>query len=139
MTVFQSVHGWLTDLLSFQTVWTFIDLEKIPNDPRFDNAGIFSSPNDIHTQLMGGQVRHTEFKSFYLRRPFSQFNERLSNETFIEKLRGLVYERNLDGIMPKDGRDWVSIEVNGGIYPAQQDQAGQWADYLIPLKLVYVS
>jgi len=149
MTVYESIESWLNSILlelrnEFPHPYTMIDVNNIPlptDHPGIDfqAAGLFSSPNDLTTELMGGQVKHTDFKSFYLRRPFGEFDSRLENESFFEKLGQKIHEKNLDGNFPKDGRDWRSIEINAGIYPAQRDEANRYADYLIPLKLVYVS
>ena len=138
LTVFESVYWWLIDIISFQEVWTVIDLENIPNWTQFLNGALFSSPNDIHTPLLAGNWKHTEFKSLYLRRPFSEFQERLSNEVFLEKITELLREKNENGIMPNDHREWISISINAGIYPAQRDEGMRFADYLVNLKLEYI-
>jgi hypothetical protein len=144
MTVYESLVQWLNDILidpenCFPSIYKVIDLEMIPNWTEYQNAGLFSSPNDIHTSLIGGQQRHTEFRSFYLRLPFSEFTERLRNEVFFEKFRDYIYEKDLDGQFPKDGRDWESIKCNAGISPAQKAEDNSFVDYLVALKLVYVS
>jgi len=142
MTVYESLVNWLNAILTdpqngFNFDAIIIDLEMIPNWQDSMNAGLFSSPNDIHTSLMAGQVRHTEFKSFYLRLPFKEHNERLSNEAFFEKFRKCIYEKNVEGFLPSDGRDWHEISC-GGIYPAQRQEDNQYADYLIALKLIFI-
>lgn len=143
MTVYESLVNWLNQILqdpknNFPSVFTVIDLEVIPDWREHENAGIFSSPNDLSTPLIAGQVKHTDFKSFYLRRPFKEFANRLENEAFFEKFKGCIHEKNLDCIMPEDGREWIKIELNGGIYPAQRQADSGYADYLVPLKLVYM-
>ncbi len=90
------------------------------------------------TELMGGQTKYTAFKSFFIRRPFKEFSSRLENENFFEKLSKKIRDRNLDSQMPVDGRDWKSITINAGIYPAQRDESSTVADYLVPLKLIYI-
>jgi len=152
MTVYESVVTWLGSILlelqnEFPHPFSIIEPDRIPlpNDyprsegfPDFQAGGLFSSPNDMTTTLMGGQVKHTDFKSFYLRRPFKLVDSRKENENFFEKLAKSIHDRNLDGNLPQDGRQWKSIEINAGIYPAQRDAAETYADYLCPLKLVYV-
>jgi hypothetical protein len=148
-TVYESIANWLNSILlelrsEFPHPYTVLDVEKIPLPTdypgiEFQAGGIFSSPNDMTAELMGGQVEHTDFKSFYLRRPFNEFSSRLENEAFFERLKQKIHERNLDWNMPVDGRDWKSISINAGVYPAQRDEAGSVADYLIPLKLIYIS
>ena len=123
--------------------YSIIEPEKIPlpeeyQGLNFQAGGIFSSPNDMTTPLMGGQLKHIEFKSFYLRRPFKKKETRIENADFFERLARKIHERNLDCNMPKDGRDWKEISVNSGWYPAQRDTAETWADYLVNLKLVYI-
>jgi len=147
MTVYESIEKWLKSILlelrgEFPHPFTMIDANKIPLPAdhagiNFQAAGLFSSPNDSTDALNGGQVRHTDFKSFYVRRPFNEFKSRLENEKFFERLAEKIHDRNLDYIMPDDGRDWKSISINAGVYPAQIDTAGSWADYLIPLRLEY--
>jgi hypothetical protein len=139
---------WLNTILNemrseFPHPFTMIDANRISlpsdfNDIVFQSAGLFSSPNDLVTPLMGGQLKHTEFKSFYLRRSINEFPQRRENEAFFERLAKIIRKRNLSGNMPKDGRDWMSITVNAGIYPAQRDGAERWADYLVNLRLVYI-
>ena len=144
-TVYESIAVWLTEIFNersngFPTGITVIDLEAIPAQTEFPGmnlSGIFSSPNDIHTPLIGGQEKHTEFKSFYFRRNFMTTQTRMANEAFFDLLRNVIRKYNLDYIMPKDGRDWISITINGGIYPAQRQENNAFADYLIPLRLEY--
>jgi len=148
MTVYESVTKFINDILlelrnEFPHPFTIIDLEKIPLPTDypgidFQAAGLFSSPNDLTSTLNGGQVKHTDFKSFYIRRPFKELPSRVENEAFFERLAKKIHDRNLDCNMPVDGRGWRSITINAGAYPAQRDESGKWADYLIPLKLVYV-
>jgi len=142
-TVYASLVIWLNSIVTdpkneFPPKTLFIDLEVIGNVPNADNGAIFSSPNDIVTEFMAGSAKHTEFKSFYLRMPFSSFPQRLSNEAYLEKLRKCIREKDLDGIRINDGRKWLSISVNAGIYPAQREANMSSAEYLVPLKLVYI-
>lgn len=140
-TVYQSVANWLNAILTeneLSKVGIIIDLEMIPNWQEYSNAGLYSSPNDIHTPLTAGGQKHEEFKSFYFRRSFGEISDRLSNEEFFEKFRQCVYEKNINGDFPKnDGRKWRAIIVNGGIYPSLRAEDNQTADYLIPLRLEY--
>jgi len=148
MTVYESITSWLNSILlelktEFNNPFVILDLEKIPLPTDypgidFQAGGIFSSPNDISSELMGGQTKRTDFKSFYLRRPFKEFSSRLENEAFFQKLAKSIHERNLDSNFPQDGRQWHRIEVNSGWYPAQRDEASNFADYLVNLKLVYI-
>ena len=143
ITVYESVaRNWLTPILAtIEPIHVVVDLEVIPDWAQFGNSGLFSSPNDQHFDMMGGLQRHVEFKSFYLRRSFSDFQQRLNNETFMETLRNKIHEMNLDSNFPDDGREWISITINAGIYPAQKEVGlrGDNADYLVPLRLEYVS
>jgi len=148
MTVYESIASWLNSILvelrnEFPHPFTIIDLEKIPLPTDypgidFQAAGLFSSPNDLTSPLIGGQVKHTDYKSHYIRRPFKEFSSRLENEQFFCRLQAKIHERNLDSDMPQDGRGWKSIQVNAGIYPANTDTASLWSDYLVPLRLVYI-
>ena len=143
-TVYESLVTWLNEILTdpeneFPETLTVIDLEQIPNWQEFQNAGLFSSPNDIQVEYMGGQIRHTEFKSLYLRLSFKEFSERLRNETFLEKFRRCINKKALSGIMPSDGRKWLKINCNGSIYPAHRQENNEYADYLVPLAIEYFS
>ena len=148
MTVYESVQSWLSEIINelkaeFNHPFTAIDVNHIPLPTEyqgvdFQAAGLFSSPNDSTSMLIGGQVKHVDYKSFFLRRPFKEAETRQENEKFFERLAKKISERNLDYSLPKDGRDWKSIEINAGVYPAQRDEASLWADYLVPLKLVYI-
>jgi hypothetical protein len=148
MSVYETIRDWLNEILlelqnEFPHPYTILDVNNIPlptdySGTDFQAAGLFSSPNDISSELMGGQTKRTDFKSFFIRRPFKEFSSRLENESFFEKLSKKIHERNLDNNFPADGRWWSSIKINAGIYPAQRDAANQFADYLIPLRLVYI-
>jgi hypothetical protein len=150
MTVYQTIVEWLNQILlelrnEFPHPFISIEPEMIPLEGtygqgvEFQAGGIFSSLNDISTTLIGGQVKHTEFKSFYLRRPFNEYDSWLENERFFERLREIIHEKNLDRAMPVDGRQWKEISINAGIYPAQTDNGNRWADYLVLLRLIYIS
>ena len=140
ITVYESIaRNWLTPLLAtIEEGHIVIEVENIPDFAQFINAGLFSSPNDQHFDTMVGRQRHIEFKSFYIRRPFRDFPQRLSNEAYMEAVRDLIFQTDLNSDLPKDGREWISIRINGGIYPAQRQENMQWADYLIPLRLEYI-
>jgi hypothetical protein len=148
-SIYKSIEEWIRSILvelmsEFPHPYSILDLEHIPlpaehNGYEFQAGGIFSSPNDITVELIGGQVKHEDFKTFYLRRPFVNPELRQENEAFLERLKEKIHERNLDYNMPKDGRDWKSIEINAGIYPALKAENNEYADYLIPLRLVYTS
>ena len=150
MTVYQSVAEWLMNIVlpkvEKNANHTVVDIEVVPDWATWNNAGIFNSPNEISTPMMGGQEKRTEFKSFYIRRPFTEsslaqdFQDRLGNENYMEKLRDVIYEMNLDCDFPQDNRQWESVSINGGIYPAQKavGTLGREAFYLVPLRLVYI-
>ncbi len=148
MTVYESLVNWLNSILlelkaDFNHPFSVIDLEKIPLPTDypgidFQAGGIFSSPNDISSELIGGQTKYTAFKSFFIRRNFKEFSSRLENEAFFQKLASKIHDRNLDSNFPQDDRDWKSITINAGVYPSTRDEASTYADYLIPLKLVYI-
>ena len=140
ITVFESISRfWLTPLLqTINPIHVVIEIENIPDFNEHNNAGIFSSPNDQHFEMLGGQMRHVEFKSFYLRRAFRDFQQRVNNEAYTEALRQKIRERNLDSDFPNDGRQWISISINGGIYPASRQENLSTADYLVPLRLEYI-
>ena len=152
MSVYESVTQWLNSILlelkdEFPHPFTILEPDRIPlpedyprseGFPDFTAGGIFSSPNDMTTTLIGGQVKHTKFKSIYIRKRFKLVDSRIDNEKFFEKLARKIHERNLDYNLPKDGRDWKEISVNSGIYPSARDEANVWADYLVNLKLVYI-
>ena len=148
ITVYESIaRNWLPPLLAtIDPVHIVIDVEIVPDWQQFGNAGLFNSPNDITTPMMGGQEKRTEFKSFYIRRNFvesalpNDFQDRLENENYMEKLKKVIHDANLDSAFPNDGREWVSIEVNAGIYPSQKGVGtlGREAFYLCPLRLEYI-
>ena len=141
ITVYESIaRFWLTPLLAtIEPTHTVIEIENIPDFAQFNNAGLFSSPNDIHTQMLGGQVKHIEFKSFYLRRGFRDNAARQNNEAFMEALRAKIYDMNMNYDLPVDGREWISIAINGGIYPSFRHENLSFADYLVPLRLEYIA
>ena len=143
MTVYESLVIWLNSILTglknnFPIKAAVIDLEIIPDWQEFANAGLFSSPNDLQDELIAGQRKYTEFKTLYLRLPFEQYQNRLKNEIFIEEFRKSIHEKFMDGLLPKDGREWINISISSGIYPAQRQPNNQFADYLIPLRVVYI-
>jgi len=151
-SVYEIITQWLNSILlelkdEFPHPFTILEPDRIPlpedyprseGFPDFTAGGIFSSPNDMTTTLMGGQVKHTKFKSIYIRKRFKLVDSRKDNEKFFEKLARKIRDRNLDSDFPRDGRDWKEISVNAGIYPSQRDSAEEFADYLCPLKLVYI-
>jgi len=142
-TVYESIVIWLNTILTdpdngFPSTHIVIDMQTIPNWQDFQNAGLLSSPNDIRTEMIGGQRKCQEFKSFYLRIPYNEFQSRLQYEEYFEKLEKCIYKNVMDGIKIDDDREWVSISVNAGIYMAQKDDVNRHADYLVPLKLVYI-
>jgi hypothetical protein len=143
MTVYESLANWLNDILNDpknefpENMETVIDLETLPESSEHQNTALFSSPNDIQEQMLGGQVRKTVFKIWYIKKPFKERPDRLENERFFEKLRKAIYKKNLSGAMPKDGRKWRSVEYQGGIYPAQRQENEDYAVYPVNIKLIY--
>jgi hypothetical protein len=142
MTVFESLSLWLYDILSdpkngLPGTWK-IDSEMLPDysNQKWESTALYSNPNDTQEQLIASQVRHTDYKTFYIRRDFGDVKIQLKNEAVLEKIKQCIYERNLDWIMPQDGREWYGINWHGGTYPSTKDE--KWVVYQINLKLVYV-
>jgi hypothetical protein len=142
MTVFESVKAWLEEILSnpengFEGVY-WIDAEVLPANVRLQNAALYSSPNDMVTERLGGDHRHVDFKTLYFKKDFKEHEIRVSNEVFFEKLRSRIMEKNMEGIMPGDGREWVSIKHTGPAYPSQKQENLDEAIYQVNLRLEYI-
>jgi len=121
-----------------------VDVELVPNfretfpDFNIQDTGLFSNPNDQHVQMTGGQYRHTEFKTWLLWRRFGESTDRIANEAFLEKVRRAIQKAALNGDMPKDGRRWRRIQVNGGMFPSAKSADNTSAAYQVPLKIEYM-
>ena len=151
MTVYQSLATWLNDIFTDPdngfppTLMVIIDVELVPSlrqdfpGLHLQETGLFSNPNDQHAQMLGGQYRHTEFKTWYLVRQFGGWDDRMSNEAFLEKLRWAIQRTVQNGIMPPktEGRQWGKITVNGGMFPSTKSADSTSAVYQIPLKIEY--
>ena len=149
MTVYESVAKWLNAIFvptnGFEAgLAVIIDVEIVPNFrdqfPGLNvmDTGLFSNPNDQHFQMLGGQHRHVEFKTWHLWREFADFDDRLANEVFLANVRRAVQRAALNGDMPKDGRRGRKIQVNGGMFPSTKSADNTSAVYQIPLKIEYV-
>jgi len=150
MTVYESIVAWLVDIFADRDngfpddIIVIVDVELVPNFretfPTFNiqDTGLFSNPNDQHTQMVGGQWRHTEFKTWLLWRKFGESTDRIANEAFLEKLRRAIQRTTLHGIFPQDGRQWRKIQVNGGMFPSTKSADNTSAVYQIPLKIEYI-
>jgi len=150
MTVYQSLAKWLSGIFTEENGFDpgseikVIDLELVPRlkedfpGVQLQESALFSNPNDQHVQMIDGQYRHTEFKTWYFVRRFANFNDRLSNEEFLEKVRRAIQRSTLRGIMPQDGRRWRKIQVNGGMFPTTKSADNTEAVYQIPLKIEYI-
>jgi hypothetical protein len=150
MTVYESVSNWLSEILQNPAngfpadIYGAIDPEIIPKyrlefpDWNMLDTGIFSNPNDIHSQLNGGQIKHIEVKSWYINRKFLSREDRVGNEEFKEKLRKAITRKALGSVYPQDGRKWRKIEVEGGIYPYQKSDNLSEAIYLVNLRIEYI-
>ena len=148
MTIYESLARWLNDILidpqnefSDQAV---VELENVPNlneehcgEHCVMDTGLFSNPNDIQTQLLSGRVRHEDFKTWYIKRKFIEFPDRLENEAFFEKLRKCIHMKNLRAVYPQDGRKWRGIYYQGGIFVTQREPNNEHAIYQVNLKLMY--
>jgi hypothetical protein len=148
MTVYKSLSDWLLEIFAnpqngFPSFYYVIDLEVLPDllnsrDIQYQYSSLYSSPNDIQTPLCAGQVKHKDFKTFYVKRAFSEHDDRMGNEEFFEKLKRAITLKNLRGIMPQDGRKWRGISYEGGVYPSQRPEDGRIAIYQINLRLEYI-
>jgi hypothetical protein len=142
MTVFESLASWLYGILSepgsgLPGTWK-VDNETLPDytKEKWESAALYSNPNDIQEQMTAGQIRHTDYKTFYIRRDFGNVTTQIKNEAVLEKLKKCIHDKALDGIYPKDGRQWRGISYHGGAYPSTKEAT--WAIYQITLKLVYI-
>ena len=150
MTVYQSIVAWLVSVFAEpdngfpEDIIVIVDVELVPNyreqfpDLNVQDSALFSNPNDQHVLMTGGQYRHTEFKTWLLWRRFGENVDRLANEVFLEKVRRAIQGTVLRGVMPKDGRRWRKIQVNGGIFPSNKSADNTSAVYQIPLKIEYI-
>jgi len=141
MTIFESLALWMYDILTPQNdlpgTWK-VDSEMLPDYTikKWESTALYSNPNDIQEPLIGGQVKHTDYKTFYLRRSFGDVTIQIKNEVVLEKLKKCIHIKALSGIYPKDGRKWRSISYHGGAYPSTKED--NWAVYQITLKIVYI-
>jgi len=152
MTVYQSLAVWLNDIFTDPdnnfppNMTVIIDAEIIPGlrqdfpGLELQESALFSNPNDQHKEMLGGQHRHIEFKTWYLVRRFGEWEERLSNEAFLENIRRCIKRTTQRGIMPPqtENRQWRKIEINGGMFPSAKSADNASAVYQIPLKIEYV-
>jgi hypothetical protein len=143
MTVFESLATWLYEILSdpkngFEGNF-MVDVEVLPETEKdgFQGTSLHSNPNDTQKPMLGGQVRHESYKTFYVRREFADQPIRIDNETFFENLRKCIYRKDMRGNYPKDGRKWRSITYQGGAYPSQKSPNGDYAIYQVTIKLMY--
>jgi hypothetical protein len=141
MTVAESLSLWLKDLFAdpangFSGEFV-IGLEALPDWEGFQNTALYSNPNDGAVTLTGGQIRHTEFKTLYARRPFKEKEQRAGNEAFFELLKRRITATTLAARFPEDGRKWRRIEYTGGAYPSGRADNNDTAVYQITLKIVY--
>jgi hypothetical protein len=142
MTVFESLKYWLLGIFEnpendIDGVY-WIDLETLPENVKHQNAALYSSPNDTAIEQVGGTIRHIDFKTLYFRKDFKEYEERITNEAFFEKIRKRINEKNLDGVMPDDGREWISIKHTGPAYPSQKQENLDFAIYQVNLRLEYI-
>jgi len=150
MTVYESIVAWLVDIFADpgngfpEDIIVIVDVELVPNFretfPAFNiqDSGLFSNPNDQHVQMLGGQWKHTEFKTWLLWRRFGESEDRIANEAFLGKVRQAIQRATTHGVFPNDGRRWRRIQVNGGIFPSTKSADNTDAVYQIPLKIEYV-
>jgi hypothetical protein len=148
MTVYKSLADWLFEIFAdpqngFPSVFYVIDLEVLPSllngqDIQYQYSAIYSSPNDMQKTLCAGQVKRTDFKTFYVKRQFTELDDRIGNEEFFEKLKKCIARKNLRAVYPQDGRKWRGIAWEGGVYPSQRSEDGMVAIYQINLRLEYI-
>ena len=150
MTVYESIEKWLVAILADpengfpEDAVTIVELEMVPNfrkthpDLSVQDTALFSSPNDQSAEMLGGQCRRIEFKTWLLWRRFGESEDRIANEAFLEKVRRAIRRTALHGIFPQDGRRWRRIQVNGGMFPSAKSADNTSAVYQIPLKIEYV-
>jgi hypothetical protein len=143
MTVFESLAHWLWEILTdpengFEGNFA-VDVEVLPELEKdgYQSTSLHSNPNDISKQLLGGQRRHEKYKTFYVRRNFTDTTARIENESFFEKLEKRVYLKDMRGVYPQDGRKWRSIGLHGGAYPGWKSPNNDYAVYQVNIKLVY--
>jgi len=142
MTIFESLVSWLHDILTdpkngLPGTWK-VDSEMLPDysKEKWESAALYSNPNDMQEPLMAGRIKHTDYKTFYVRRNFGSVKIQIKNEAVLEQLKKSVHIKALDGAYPKDGRQWMGISYQGGAYPSTKEE--NWAIYQITLKLVYI-
>lgn len=151
MTVYESLARWLNGLLAEggddgipEGTEAVTDAGAIPSlaadFPGIGavEAGLYGNPGDRSVDLLGGHVRRTEHRTWYVARRFGEFEDRRSNERFVEAVRNRIRRAALRGDMPGDGRRWRRIEVSGGMFPSSRSADGRRAVYQIPLRIEYV-
>jgi hypothetical protein len=142
MTVFEEIALWLDGILkaNFPSRKFVIDLEHLPSESKWENAAIMSNPNDLAVTLMSGRVKHTDFKTFHVRRDFNDTKKRIGNEAFFETLKTAIAKKNLGGGLPasSETRQWRSVECAGTAYPSGRTENEDTAIYQITLRLVYI-
>jgi len=147
MTIYEVLANWLNEILTdpangFPAKHTVIDLETIPSyGGELDamDTALFSNPNDSQTTLLSGRILHEDYKTWYIKRDFLGFSDRLTNEAFFEKLKNCIYMKNLRGQRPQDTeRKWRGIFYQGGVMVTQRAENNKYAIYQVNLKIEYI-
>ena len=150
MTVYRSLANWLNGILADpdngfpEELKVAIDVELVPNlqsdfpELKLQESALISHPNDQHVLMTAGQYKHTEHKTWYLVRRFGDHDNRAANEDFLERIRRCIQRETLMGNMPKCGRAWRKILVNGGMFPSAKSTDNTSAVYQIPLRIEYI-
>ena len=145
MTIYDSISRWLQRIIVENqlippNIQNRIDLESLPEfiTPGEQNTALFSNPNDSSFPVIGGQTRHVITRTWYIKRTFFQFQNRLDTEAFMEALQRAIKTQALKGLYPQDGRQWRGIGVEGGIWPYQRAQDNSIADYQVTLRLEFI-
>jgi len=124
--------------VKYNQEFNLLDIDLIP-ESEWINSKFYSNPNNIHTPLVGGQVRYTEYKTFYIRLHFNNDSLRHQKEAFFDEFKEIIHKKNLNYEMPQDGRDWKEISINGGVYPIKKQTDNSFIDYLIPIRIIYIN
>jgi hypothetical protein len=94
MTIYESLTAWLNNVLMELPEFDETIIYVEPNTENMGYLKEIQSPFDTHTSLMG-HILHTEYKVFFIKKPFADIFDLPSNKRFLQGLENIILKRNM--------------------------------------------
>ena len=131
MTISKSIAKWLRQC-PYLSLIEDVDTDCLSAE--LESYGIFKQPSGERESFIDGSSEVTEYYTILTRQSYQLESERVSNQEFMAKVEDWIYQKEIDGELPKiQGIETVEVANSFYLLETENDEG----IYQFTIKVVY--